>query len=526
MSDPIRIRRALISVSDKTGLADLAQALAQFDVQVLSTGGTARQLRDTGLPVTDVAEHTGAPEIMGGRVKSLHPRIHGGILARRDMDQADLEAQAIDPIDLVVVNLYPFSQTIAQPGVSLPEAIEQIDIGGPAMLRAAAKNHRWVCVLTDPGDYAEFVAELKANAGAVGAEFRQRAALKGFRLTSAYDAAIADYLAAPDQPSEDDAPLPERLTLHFDKRDALRYGENPHQSAALYVPAGRPASALTGARQIQGKALSYNNLADADAALECVRLFDDAPTCVIVKHANPCGIAQGSTLREAYERAFATDPTSAFGGILAFNRPLDEETARCVLDNQFAEILLAPAVEPDCLPVLARKKNLRVLTLDDYDAPTLPGRQLKPIAGGLLVQDSDSVDLDEATLKTVSQRAPTDGELADLRFAWKVAKQVKSNAIVYVRDGQTIGIGAGQMSRVDSARIACDKAADAGLGVKGAAMASDAFFPFRDGIDTAAATGIASVIQPGGSIRDEEVIAAADEADMAMLFTGIRHFRH
>jgi phosphoribosylaminoimidazolecarboxamide formyltransferase/IMP cyclohydrolase len=525
VSDSHRIRRALISVSDKTGVAELAAALHALGVEILSTGGTARALSDAGVPVTEVSEHTGAPEIMDGRVKTLHPAIHGGILGRRDVDADTMTKHGIAPIDLVAVNLYPFRETAARPDCTRAEAIENIDIGGPAMLRAAAKNHAFVTVLVDTADYDAVLAEMRANNGAVTADTRARLAAKGFAHTAAYDGAVADYLGTP-APDGDHRPFGDTLNLQFHKRQDLRYGENPHQAAAFYAAADAGPGSLAGARQLQGKDLSYNNLADADAALACVRAFD-APACVIVKHVNPCGVAVAENPVAAYRAAFATDPTSAYGGILAFNRELEAATAAEIVDTQFAELLLAPAVTGEAAAILARKKNLRVLAVgerpvDDGSA----AREIKQLAGGVLLQDGDAALLDEAALRVVTERAPTDTERADLLFAWRVAKYVKSNAIVYARDGRTLGIGAGQTSRIDSARIASLKAADAGLPVAGAAMASDAFFPFRDGIDAAAKAGIRAVIQPGGSIRDDEVIAAADEADIAMLFTGIRHFRH
>ncbi|MES1944882.1 IMP cyclohydrolase [Salinisphaera sp. PC39] len=519
-----RIRRALISVSDKTGVAELAAALHQMDVEILSTGGTARTLREAGVPVTEVSEHTGAPEIMDGRVKTLHPKIHGGLLGRRDVDGPVMAEHGIAPIDLLVVNLYPFRETVARPGCTPADAIENIDIGGPAMLRAAAKNHAFVTVLVDAADYDGVLAEIRAE-GNVAATTRAHLAAKGFAHTAAYDGAVADYLGSLEADGSR-RPFADTLDLQYRKCLDLRYGENPHQAAAFYAEDDAGPGTLAGARQLQGKALSYNNLADADAALACVRAFD-TPACVIVKHANPCGVAVAETPLAAYRAAFATDPTSAFGGILAFNRELDADTAAEIVATQFAEVILAPSVATDAAAALARKKNLRVLATGPLEAAdSAPRRELKQLAGGVLVQDADLALLDEAGLRTVTRREPTAEERADLLFAWRVAKYVKSNAIVYARDGQTVGVGAGQMSRVDSARIASLKAEDAGLAVAGAVMASDAFFPFRDGIDAAAKAGIRAVIQPGGSIRDEEVVAAADEADMAMLFTGMRHFRH
>jgi phosphoribosylaminoimidazolecarboxamide formyltransferase/IMP cyclohydrolase len=515
---------ALISVSDKRDIVILANGLIAAGYGLLSTGGSARALRDAGLAVVDVGEHTGFPEMMEGRIKTLHPKVHGGILARRGVDDAVMAEHGIDAIDIVVVNLYPFAQTIARPDCSFDEAIENIDIGGPAMLRAAAKNHAHVAVICDPQDYAEVLQELH-DGGTVGTDTRARLAAKVFAHTARYDHAISQYLHTEIKP--DDALFPATLDLSFARREVLRYGENPHQQAAFYIEANAPAGTLASAEQLQGKALSYNNIADTDAALDCVRSFRE-PACCIVKHANPCGVAEAIDLATAYELAYATDPTSAFGGIIAFNRPLDAALAATIVARQFVEVVIAPAIEAEALVVLATKQNVRVLATGPW--PQDPPRQLeyKRVVGGLLVQDRD-VDaqlLDAAGLRTVSKRAPSSAELRDLLFAWRVVACVKSNAIVYVRNRQTIGIGAGQMSRVYSARIAAIKAQDEGLIVAGAVMASDAFFPFRDGIDSAAEVGIRAVIQPGGSIRDEEVISAADENDMAMVFTGERHFRH
>jgi len=511
----------LLSVSDKTGLVELARGLHALGVDLLSTGGTARSLREAGLPVRDVSEVTGFPEIMDGRVKTLHPKIHGGLLGRESTDDAVMAEHGIAPIDLLVVNLYPFAQTVAKPDCSYEDAIENIDIGGPAMLRAAAKNHARTSVVVDPADYEALLEALKAG-GSTAAQRRAWAA-KAYAHTAAYDGQIAMWLS----PRAEDPATPEAWprTFHASLQlaSALRYGENPHQRGALYVEAGAGEGIVATARFLQGKELSYNNLADADAALECVKAFD-APACVIVKHANPCGVAVAADLMTAYDRAFAVDPTSAFGGIIAFNRELDAATAAEILKRQFVEVVIAPAIAADALPHFAKKPNVRVLAC----GPLRPagGLEYKRIAGGLLVQDADTDSLTAADLKVVSKRAPSEAELRDLLFAWKVAMYVKSNAIVYARDLQTVGIGAGQMSRVVSARIAGLKAAEAGLQVAGSVMASDAFFPFRDGIDAAAAAGIAAVIQPGGSMRDAEVIAAADEHGMSMVFTGRRHFRH
>ncbi len=518
------IRRALLSVSDKRGLEPLGLALQQAGVEVLSTGGTAQALRAAGVNVVEVSAYTGAPEIMGGRVKTLHPRIHGGLLGRRDEDEAVMRERDIPPIDLLVVNLYPFSETIARPGCTPAVAIEQIDIGGPAMLRAAAKNHERVTAIVDAADYDALIAALGRGEGP-GSAWRRQLAAKAFAHTAAYDAAVAAYLAQLDaEPVASEATLPAALMPRWQRVQALRYGENPHQQAALYREAGVTAEGtLAGARQLQGKALSYNNLADADAALACV-LELDRPACVIVKHANPCGVALAESLSAAYDAAFATDPTSAFGGILAFNRPLPGELARRIVERQFAEVILAPEITPAAAEVFAGKPNLRVLALGQ-PAAAAP-LQWHAISGGMLVQTADTAQLAPDAMRVVTRRAPSAAEQADLAFAWRVAKYVKSNAIVYARDQRTVGIGAGQMSRVYSARIAAIKAADEGLQVAGAVMASDAFFPFRDGIDAAAEAGIRAVIQPGGSMRDAQVIAAADAHDIAMIFTGIRHFRH
>ena len=519
------IRRALLSVSDKRGLVPLGLALQQAGVEILSTGGTAQALRAAGVNVMEVSAYTGAPEIMGGRVKTLHPRIHGGLLGRRGEDEAVMRERDIPPIDLLVVNLYPFSETIAQPGCTPAAAIEQIDIGGPAMLRAAAKNHERVTAIVDATDYETLIADLGRGEGP-SAAWRRQLAAKAFGHTAAYDAAVATYLLQIDAepPEAAEAALPAELAPRWLRVQALRYGENPHQQAALYRQAGMAADGtLANARQLQGKALSYNNLADADAALACV-LELEAPACVIVKHANPCGVAVAGSLSAAYEAAFATDPTSAFGGILAFNRPLPGELAELIVGRQFAEVILAPEITPAAAEIFAGKPNLRVLALG-RPAGAAP-LQWHAISGGMLVQTADTAQLAPGAMRVVTRRAPSTAEQADLAFAWRVAKYVKSNAIVYACDQRTIGIGAGQMSRVYSARIAAIKAADEGLQVAGAVMASDAFFPFRDGIDSAAEAGIRAVIQPGGSVRDAEVIAAADAHDIAMVFTGIRHFRH
>ncbi|MCY4220800.1 MAG: bifunctional phosphoribosylaminoimidazolecarboxamide formyltransferase/IMP cyclohydrolase [Thiotrichales bacterium] len=517
------VERALVSVSDKTGIVDFARGLHELGIEILSTGGTAARLRDADLPVVEVSSWTGFPEMMDGRVKTLHPRIHGGLLARRDTDADAMRAHGIAGIDLLVVNLYPFEQTVARPDCDLATAVENIDIGGPAMLRAAAKNHAWVTVVVDTGDYPAVLEELR-TAGAVSAATRFRLATRAFEHTARYDGAIASYLAQ-DSADAPPAAFPRTLNLQYEKSQTMRYGENPHQRAAFYVEgAGTEANVAT-ARQLQGKALSFNNVADTDAALECVKSFDD-PACVIVKHANPCGVAVGACIRDAYHRAFRTDPTSAFGGIIAFNRPLDAETAAAIVERQFVEVVVAPRVDAAALASFATKENVRVLECGELPPAPSAAFDFKRVAGGLLVQDRDNGAVAAGDLKIVTRRAPTAAEMRDLLFAWKVVKFVKSNAIVYARDGMTIGIGAGQMSRVYSTRIASIKAQDEGLEVRGSVLASDAFFPFRDGIDAAAEAGVNAVIEPGGSVRDAEVIAAADEHGMAMVFTRMRHFRH
>ncbi|MDE2394583.1 MAG: bifunctional phosphoribosylaminoimidazolecarboxamide formyltransferase/IMP cyclohydrolase [Burkholderiales bacterium] len=520
---------ALLSVSDKTGIVDFARALHGQGVTLLSTGGTARLLADAGLPVTEVAEVTGFPEMLDGRVKTLHPRIHGGLLARRDSPEhmAALQNHGIGTIDLLVVNLYPFAQATARADCTLDDAIENIDIGGPAMLRAAAKNWQDVAVLIDPADYEQALAELRAGGLTRATKFML--AKKVYAHTAAYDGMIANYLSALGPGAEEAAnavparaAFPEVCTLQFTKTQDLRYGENPHQAAAFYREPRAPEGTLAGWTQLQGKELSYNNIADADAAWECVKTFD-APACVIVKHANPCGVAVATSPAEAYAKALATDPTSAFGGIIAFNRPLDAAAAELVA-RQFVEVLIAPAITPEAREVFAAKQNVRLLEVPL--APASNRLDYKRVGGGLLVQTQDTKNVSTAELRVVSRLAPTAGQLDDLLFAWKVAKFVKSNAIVFCARGQTLGVGAGQMSRVDSARIAGIKATNAGLSLQGSAVASDAFFPFRDGLDVVVDAGAACVIQPGGSMRDEEVIAAADERGVAMVFTGTRHFRH
>ena len=519
------IRRALISVSDKSGLTEFARALSARGIEILSTGGTARLLTEVGVPVTEVSDHTGFPEIMGGRVKTLHPRIHGGILGRRGVDETVMRENEIKPIDLVVVNLYPFERTVARPDCELEEAIENIDIGGPALLRAAAKNHAAVTVVVDSADYARVLAEMADHDGAVSDTTRFDLAVKAFEHTAAYDGAIANYLGALVNTGEGQKePLPRTFNVQFRKQQPMRYGENPHQQAAFYVARDVSEASIASATQLQGKELSYNNIADADAALECVKQFDGAPACVIVKHANPCGVAVGETQLEAYERAFSTDPESAFGGIIAVNQELTAEAASAIVERQFVEVIIAPSISAGALEAVAAKKNVRLLACGEWVGERKPYIDFKRVRDGLMVQEADLRLTDQ--LKVVTDRAPSETQMQDLLFTWRVAKFVKSNAIVYGRDGSTIGVGAGQMSRVNSARIAAIKAEQAGLSVRGAVMASDAFFPFRDGIDQAAENGIAAVIQPGGSMRDNEVIAAANEHGMAMVFTGMRHFRH
>jgi phosphoribosylaminoimidazolecarboxamide formyltransferase/IMP cyclohydrolase len=516
------MKTALIGVSDKTGIAEFARALAALEFRLLSTGGTAKLLRDNGIALTEVAAVTGLPEILDGRVKTLHPRIHAGLLARRDLPahMATLREHGIDPIDLLVVNLYPFEQTVARPDCTFDDAIENIDIGGPAMLRAAAKNHGSVAVVVDPADYARVTDELKAH-GEVGAALRFELAQKVFAHTARYDGAIANYLSALDADRRR-SEFPQTLTRQWIKVQQMRYGENPHQSAAFYRERNVGAGLLAGYAQLQGKELSYNNIADADAAWECVRSFTET-ACVIVKHANPCGVAIAASVAAAYAKAFKTDPTSAFGGVIAFNRAVDGECAQAMA-KQFVEVVIAPAFDDKARGILAAKQNVRLLTVEPGGAGN--DFDFKRVGGGLLVQSPDSRQVQRAELRVVTKRAPTEAQLDDLMFAWRVAKFVKSNAIVFARDGMTLGVGAGQMSRIDSARIASIKAKEAGLTLAGSAAASDAFFPFRDGLDVVVDAGATCVIQPGGSVRDDEVIAAANERDVAMVFTGTRHFRH
>ncbi len=521
-ASPVKIRRALLSVSDKTGLVELARALAGQGVALVSTGGTAKAIRDAGLPVEDVSQATGFPEMMDGRVKTLHPVVHGGLLGRAGIDDAVMAQHGIDRIDLLVLNLYPFERVAADPDSSMAQIIENIDIGGPAMLRSAAKNFARVAVATDPAQYAGIVAEMKSNDGALSAATRFTMSVAAFNRVAQYDAFISNYLSSLDGSGTQQS-FPAQSNSNFVKVMDLRYGENPHQQAAFYRDLWPVPGTLATFTQLQGKALSYNNLADADAAWECVRQFD-APACVIVKHANPCGVAQAANSGDAYEAAYATDPTSAFGGIIAFNQRLDARTAQTILDRQFVEVLIAPEYDADALEFARKKSNVRVLKIPHGDGRN--NIDVKRVGSGLLMQTCDNREVARDELKVVTRVAPTDAQLDDLLFAWRIAKFVKSNAIVYARDQRTIGIGAGQMSRVVSAKIAALKAEEAGLTVPGSVMASDAFFPFRDGIDAAAAAGIAAVIQPGGSMRDDEVIAAADEHGLAMVFTGVRHFRH
>ena len=529
------IRRALISVSDKTGIVEFAQALANRGVEILSTGGTARLLAEQGLAVTEVSDYTGFPEMMDGRVKTLHPKVHGGILGRRDQDDAIMAQHGIDPIDMVVVNLYPFAQTVAKAGCTLEDAVENIDIGGPTMVRSAAKNHKDVTIVVNAHDYDRVLSEMAANDGSLTLATRFDLAIAAFEHTAAYDGMIANYFGTMvpsygdnkegDEPSpENKSKFPRTFNQQFEKKQDMRYGENSHQAAAFYVEKNPEEASVSTARLIQGKALSYNNIADTDAALECVKEFDQ-PACVIVKHANPCGVALGKDILEAYDRAYKTDPTSAFGGIIAFNQELDAATAQAIVERQFVEVIIAPKVSAEAIEVVAAKKNVRLLECGEWSSKTT-GFDVKRVNGGLLVQDRDQGMVSQDDLKVVSKRQPSEDELRDALFCWKVAKYVKSNAIVYAKGNMTIGVGAGQMSRVYSAKIAGIKAADENLEVAGSVMASDAFFPFRDGIDAAAEAGITCVIQPGGSMRDQEVIDAADEHGMAMIFTGMRHFRH
>ena len=527
------IRRALLSVSDKTGILEFAQSLHAQGAELLSTGGTARLLADNGVPVIEVSDYTGHPEIMDGRVKTLHPKVHGGILARRGTDEAVMDANQIQAIDLVVVNLYPFADTVAKAGCTLEDAVENIDIGGPTMVRAAAKNHKDVTIVVNAKDYPKVLAEMQQNEASTTLATRFSLAIAAFEHTAAYDGMIANYFGTmvpahqrDDSQAEtkEDSKFPRTFNTQLVKKQDLRYGENSHQDAAFYVDHNVDEASVATAVQLQGKALSYNNIADTDAALECVKEFSE-PACVIVKHANPCGVALGKDLLEAYERAFKTDPTSAFGGIIAFNGELDKVTAAAIVERQFVEVIIAPSISMEARDVVAAKANVRLLECGQWDKATT-GLDYKRVNGGLLIQDRDQGMVTAADLNVVTKRQPTEAELKDLMFCWKVAKFVKSNAIVYAKEGMTIGVGAGQMSRVYSAKIAGIKAEDEGLVVENSVMASDAFFPFRDGIDAAAAAGISCIIQPGGSIRDQEIVDAADEHGMAMVFTGMRHFRH
>lgn len=533
MDTPRPIKRALLSVSDKTGIVDFARSLAQKGVDILSTGGTAKLLAENGIKVTEVSDHTGHPEIMDGRVKTLHPKIHGGILARRGTDEAVMQEHNIDAIDMVVVNLYPFANTVAKEGCSLADAVENIDIGGPTMVRAAAKNHKDVTIIVNAHDYDRVLAEMNDNSNSLSYGTRFDLAIAAYEHTAAYDGMIANYFGQmlPAYGSENSAPnfeqknqFPRTVNSQFIKKQDLRYGENSHQAAAFYVEADPEEASVSTANQIQGKALSYNNIADTDSALECVKEFDE-PACVIVKHANPCGVAIGDNILAAYELAYKTDPTSAFGGIIAFNRELDADTAEAIVSRQFVEVIIAPSISDAAAQIVAAKPNVRLLECGQWNTQTT-GLDYKRVNGGLLLQDRDQGKVTASDLKVVTKRQPTEDEMRDLQFCWKVAKYVKSNAIVYVKNSMTIGVGAGQMSRVYSAKVAGIKAADENLEVKGSVMASDAFFPFRDGLDAAAEAGITAVIQPGGSMRDDEVIAAADEHNIAMVFTGMRHFRH
>ena len=522
------IKRALISVSDKTGVLEFARELDRRGVEILSTGGTAKLLRDNKVNVVEVSDYTGFPEMMDGRVKTLHPMIHGGILGRRGTDEQVMQEHGIRPIDLVCVNLYPFVKTVSDPNCSLEKAIENIDIGGPTMVRAAAKNHRDVTIVVRASDYDRVISEMDEHEGSLTYATRFDLAIAAYEHTAAYDAAIANYFGTkvPDYGISDgsDSVLPRTLNLSFIKQQNMRYGENPHQKASFYAELGEHDNGITSSVQLQGKELSYNNIADTDAAIECVRQFEE-PCCVIVKHANPCGVALGCNLLEAYDAAFNCDSESAFGGIIAFNRELDGQTAKAIIDRQFCEVIVAPSVSPEAAAEVARKKNIRLLKTGEL-GQARARLDFKRVNGGLLVQEADTCVVNKDELKVVTKRAPTAEELDEMLFAWKVCKFTKSNAIVYTGGKRTLGVGCGQTSRVFSARIACLRAADAKLSLEGAALASDAFFPFRDGVDAAAKAGIKCIIQPGGSIRDQEVIDAADEHGIAMVFTGMRHFRH
>ena len=514
------IQRALISVSNKTGLVEFCRSLTEeFNIEIISTGGTLKVLEEASISAVEISQFTNFPEMMDGRVKTLHPKVHGGILARREQDQEIMEENNILAIDLVVVNLYPFKETISKADVSLEEAIENIDIGGPSMVRSAAKNNKYVGVVVEPDDYPLILKEMKGNRGSLSQEMRSSLATKAFNHTANYDTVISGYLS-----SLTEQDFPNRIFAKFQKKEVMRYGENPHQKAAFYIDETKQGNGLGNAIQLQGKQLSYNNIADTDAALECVKSFEE-PTCVIIKHANPCGVATDVDITEAYQKAFDADSTSAFGGIIALNRKLEEKTAQQIIDNQFVEVIIAPGVSSSAQKILSTKENIRVLKMENMENLS-SGFKFLSVTDGLLVQEIDNGSISAKDLKIVSSREPTEKEVQDCLFAWKVCKFVKSNAIVYAKNNQTVGIGAGQMSRIDSAQIAASKAKESGFETKGCAMASDAFFPFRDGIDVAASMGISSIIQPGGSIRDDEIIEAANEANMAMIFTGMRHFRH
>ena len=524
MSDLKKVSRALISVSDKNGIIDFARALRALDVELLSTGGTFRLLQENDIDVTEVSDYTGFPEMMDGRVKTLHPKVHGGILGRRGTDDAVMAEHSIKPIDMVIVNLYPFAATVADPDCTLPNAIENIDIGGPTMVRSAAKNHKDVAIVVNSCDYATVLQEMQANEGQLDYSARYALMVKAFEHTAGYDGMIANHFGARDTDNTA-RDFSDTFNVQYFKTQEMRYGENPHQKAAFYTEANPTEASVATAKQLQGKELSFNNIADTDAALECVKQFDQ-PACVIVKHANPCGVSVAADIGTAYDLAFATDPESAFGGIIAFNRELDAKTAEAICAKQFVEVIIAPSVSADALAVVAAKKNVRLLECGTWGDRRPQDFDYKRVNGGLLIQDRDNGMITSQDLKVVSKRVPTASEMTDMLFAWKVAKMVKSNAIIYAKNNQTVGVGAGQMSRINSARIAGIKAEHAGLEVVGAVMASDAFFPFRDGIDNAGQAGISCIIQPGGSMRDYEVIAAADEHGMAMVFTGMRHFRH
>jgi phosphoribosylaminoimidazolecarboxamide formyltransferase/IMP cyclohydrolase len=524
MEDLKKVSRALISVSDKTGVVEFARTLMGLGIKILSTGGTYKLLRKNGIEAEEISAYTEFPEMMDGRVKTLHPKVHGGILGRRGLDDAVMSEYGIDRIDLVVVNLYAFANAVTQPGCDIPTAIENIDIGGPAMLRSAAKNHQDVAVLTNTEDYSPVLKELTNNGGQLSYRARYELMVKAFEHTAAYDGMIANHFGARDEQNQELA-SPNTFNIQFLKAQDLRYGENPHQSATFYLERNPSEPSISTAKQLQGKALSYNNIADTDAALECVKQFD-LPCCVIVKHANPCGVAVADNLEAAYRLAFQTDPESAFGGIIAFNRELDSDTITAICEGQFVEVIIAPSVSKSALDIASSKKNVRILECGRWTTQTSKTLNYKRITGGLLVQDRDIATVNKEDLKVVTKRQPSEEELTDMLFAWKVAKMVKSNAIIYAKDQRTIGVGAGQMSRINSARIASIKADHAGLSVTGAVMASDAFFPFSDGINNAAEAGVRGIIQPGGSMRDAEVIAAANDREIAMVFTSIRHFLH